>query len=143
MHIVASPPSSVTAADVDIPNQTGILLYHNVFTLLPAIDATKIDVSFGSAVGTVSVTGSANALTGSGPLTYDVPNTFTNAAVSGLSPAADGSFTATLPAKGGEMIAVTLHDGLGRVVGPVNVGALQVGTVTSQQIAGVDATFRA
>ena len=97
---------------------------------------------------TLTVRGTAGAVLGAAPLTVEVRDTTANTKVSGVTVAADGSFTATLAATAGDAVSVVATDSVPRSSAPVSLGAVPFGSaVTAIQItpatAANDANFRA
>ncbi|HVR39041.1 MAG TPA: Ig-like domain-containing protein, partial [Thermoanaerobaculia bacterium] len=134
----------LNAGTLYVANELGITVVQDVF-IAPVIDASLVSISVVNAT-TASVTGRARAIVGHSPLTVDVANTTSGAEVRGVSVAVDGSFTATLAAKSGEIITLSATDPVGRKAGPLVIGSVPFGsTMTTILIppAQADGSFRA
>ena len=111
----------------------------------PTIDPTRVAISLVSAT-TARVDGVSEAVTGTSPLTVEVRNTTTGASTPDVAVEPDGSFSATIAAKPGEILALVATDGAGRVTGPVSIGAVPFGSGTSTLVippSVTGSTFRA
>ena len=113
----------------------------------PKITPSLVTLTRDSATN-ARVTGARASVTGHAPLTIAITNQTTNATVSGVSVAGDGSFSATIPAVSGDVIAITATDGSSHTTSALVLGAVPFGSavttsVISPSTTGVDGTFRA
>jgi len=107
-----------------VVNESGLVVM-NGLNVAPTIRTPLITIS--ATATTATVAGAAHAIAGQPTLTVTVTDT-TTAATTTAAVAADGSFTAALPAHSGDSITVTASDGAfpSLVAGPVVVGAVPV-----------------
>jgi len=150
--VIGSQATPGTAWDVRFANgalyvahESGISVIADVVAP-PAINLALITLT--RATGGATVTGSARAIGGQGPMTVGVTNRTTGTTVNGIAVAADGSFSASVTGSSGDVIAVSAVDATSRVAGPVNVGSIPYGsTVITKPISlgmqNNDAAFRA
>jgi hypothetical protein len=88
----------------------------------PVVTTSSITVTAPTAT-TASVAGAAGAVRGTPPLTVEVTNETTHEA-SSLLAAADGSFSVTIAAHGGDAVSVKAIDANGLVDGPKSIGTV-------------------
>ena len=103
-----------------VPVQTG-----------PRVDLSKISLAVNAT--SVTVTGTAQAVVGSAPVTVEVTNSTTGH--NGSAPVqSNGSFTVTLPGLPGQSLALKATDSAGRVAGPYSIGSVTFGAQTKQTL---------
>jgi len=127
-----------------VANEQGIVTITSV-TAPPQIDPNAIAITVAT-TATATVTGSVRAVTGQAPLTLALTNAGTHATTGNVGVNADGSFTATLAARSGDVITIKATDAAGRSTGPVTLGSVPFGSgVTSILITPgqTDGNFRA
>jgi hypothetical protein len=120
-------------------NENGIAVMH--ISTAPVIDPSRITVSLQGTLA--AVTGAARAINGVGPMTVVITDATTGASISGVAVAADGSFSATLPASSGDPITVKALDATGRSGGPAGVGSVPFGPSINATLINSDGAFRA
>lgn len=129
----------VTGAYAYVAHETGIAVV--AVSIPPVIDVSRIMLA--CETGIVNISTMAGAITGRAPLQAEVKNERTGASMS-VAVAADGTFTASLPASAGDTISLKATDAGGRLTGPVIVGTVPFGSAgTAVTVVSTDASFRA
>jgi hypothetical protein len=135
--------SDVTVANsyAYVANETELAVVG--LALAPQIDIARIVLERDGSL--VTVRGAAGAITGQRPLTMGATNATTNASVSGIAVASDGSFTASITAASGDPFDVTAVDVAGRTRGPIRIGVVPFGNATFLPLApaATGGSFRA
>ncbi|HVS32818.1 MAG TPA: Ig-like domain-containing protein [Thermoanaerobaculia bacterium] len=127
---------------VYVANELGIALVPA--GIAPKIDLSRITMSLSGTMVTVS--GAAQSITGTMPITVEVANVTTGASIDGLQVQADGSFSAMLPASPSNQITVKATDTLLRMNGPLSIGTVPFGAQARTMVispAMADAAFLA
>ncbi|HVR39267.1 MAG TPA: discoidin domain-containing protein, partial [Thermoanaerobaculia bacterium] len=106
----------------------------------PQVDASRIKLSRDTVNGIA--TGSATAATGAAPITLTLTNATTGATLPGVSVAANGSFTASIPAAPSDRLTVTAFDVAGRSSGAIDAGTVPFGTAPIYNPLGVEQNYR-
>ncbi|HYR27034.1 MAG TPA: hypothetical protein VEU30_01125, partial [Thermoanaerobaculia bacterium] len=104
--------------------EQGIVVIDGLFTV------PRIDTDFITLTSTGAVTGTAYAVSGAPPLSVEVRNVTTAAAMT-VTAGANGSFAAALPASPGDAFTVKVTDTFGRVAGPLAIGTIPFGSSTT------------
>jgi hypothetical protein len=112
-----------------VANELGIAVISEV-SAPPAVDTTRISIALVTSTS-ANVIGQARSISGVSPLTVELRNTTTGASTPNVAVAGDGSFSGTIAAKPGELLAVVARDGNGRITGPVSIGPAPFGSGTS------------
>ncbi|HSP14146.1 MAG TPA: Ig-like domain-containing protein [Thermoanaerobaculia bacterium] len=123
-----------------VANETGVAVVP--ISVAPVIDRSRIAMSLSGTM--VTVTGARRAVTtGSASSSVQFTDTATAASVT-LPVNADGTFSASLPASGGDTITIKATDSDGRASGPLPIGTVPFGTsATLTPIVIGDANFHA
>jgi hypothetical protein len=112
-----------------IANEQGIVTVTNV-AAPPQIDTSAIVLSVANTT-TATIAGRAHAVTGRAPLTVELTNATTHATAGNIAVAGDGSFSATMAARSGDIMTVRATDTNGRTAGPLTIGAVPFGSGTT------------
>jgi hypothetical protein len=105
------------------------LIVLNDVSAPPVIDARRITV--GASSGTMAtVTGSAAAISGQAPFTAQLKDVNSGATL-GVTVAANGGFSASVPAAPGDTLTLKVTDANGRVAGPLTIGTMPFGTAVT------------
>jgi len=128
-----------------VANEQGIVTVSNV-TAPPQIDTNAITVA-ADTTSSASVTGAVRAITGQAPLVVELKNVTANTTSSNIAVAGDGSFSASITARSGDVLTIKATDKDGRVTGPLPLGSVPFGSAAtplfiSTSMTG-DGSFRA
>ncbi|HXI14091.1 MAG TPA: hypothetical protein VNM92_15820, partial [Thermoanaerobaculia bacterium] len=126
-----------------VANEQGVAVIENVGTP-PTINEALVKVTTDGA-SLATVRGSAQSVSGHGPLSVEVKNVASGASVSGVAVASDGSFTASVVARSGEKIDLKVTDRAtrvsGRAIGPVAFANMVQSRITGPAEAAGDQGF--
>ncbi|HET8798224.1 MAG TPA: Ig-like domain-containing protein [Thermoanaerobaculia bacterium] len=114
---------TVIGAYAYVANETGVALVPA--QVAPQVIVPRIAMSLDGTL--VTVTGQPQSVLGAAPIRVALTNTATNATVSGITVAGDGSFNGTLPASPGDRITITATDSFNRATGPLGIGMVPFG----------------
>jgi hypothetical protein len=118
------------AATIYVAHDTGISVIDNLGTP-PLIDRSLITIVAASGGTMATVSGAAKSILGVAPLTYEVRNATSGAAISGLAVAADGSFSQMITAVPGDAITIKATDSANRSAGPFPIGTVPFGSAST------------
>jgi|GEM_PF-1174599 len=127
-----------------VANEQGIVTISNVVAP-PQIDTNAITITAASTTS-ASITGAVRAVTGQAPLVVELKNVTANTTNGNIAVAADGSFTATISARPGDVLTIKATDKDGRVTGPLQLGSVPFGSAATSIFitpAQTDGSFRA
>jgi hypothetical protein len=135
LRAIGTQPVAGTAWDVSygrgalyVAADTGFVVLADV-AAPPVIDTRQIRVGASSAT-MATIAGGAAAVSGHGPFTAQLRDTTSGATISATI-AADGSFTASLPATPGDALTLTVTDANNRTAGPSLLGTMPFGTAVT------------
>jgi hypothetical protein len=106
-----------------VADEQGIAVINGV-SAPPVVDASRVTITR-SGTATATITGNAGAIaSAASPLTVDVNDTTSSAAVSGVTVGADGSFNTTLSANAGDVVTITARDASGGNSRVISIGSV-------------------
>jgi hypothetical protein len=126
-----------TAWDVVLNGEYAYVAAEDTLNVVGALTPPRIThsaVALTREPAAARVTGAKFAVTGAAPLKVTLTNQTTGASRSGITVAADGSFTSTVPASPGDTIAITAADAANRTSSALVLGSVPFGSAVATNL---------